>query len=158
MKTTDKYQILFAKSTDGGATFGNPGIISDNLGDSSYPKISTSGNNIYITWSYTVTKKDYDVFFSKSIDGGSTFSTPANISNNLGDSGLPQMAVSGNNVYVTWENNGLGNFEVFVAKSSDGGNTFASPVNISNNSAPSGAPQIATTGNNVYVVWNFYFK
>jgi predicted secreted protein with PEFG-CTERM motif len=153
MKTTGKYQILFAKSTDGGATFGNPGIISNKPGDSSYPKISTSGDNIYVAWSYTATNKDYDVLFSKSTDGGSTFSTPVNISNNLGDSGLPQMAVSGNNVYVTWENNGLGNFEVFVAKSADSGITFASPVNISNNMAPSGAPQIAASGNNVYVVW-----
>jgi len=152
-KTTGKYQIIFAKSTDGGATFSTPANVSNNTGDSSYPKIATSGNNIYIVWSFTVTNKDYDVLFTKSNDRGSTFSIPVNISNNSGDSGLPQMAVSGNNVYVTWENNGLGNFEVFVAKSTDNGNTFAIPVNVSNNAAPSGAPQIVASGNNVYVVW-----
>jgi hypothetical protein len=152
-KTTGKYQIILAKSTDGGATFGAPTNISDNSGDSSYPKISISGNNIYVIWSFTVTNKDYDVLFTKSADGGSTFSTPVNLSNNLGDSGLPQMTVSENNVYVTWENNGLGNFEVFVAKSNDNGNSFASPVNISKNAAPSGAPQIVGSGNNIYVVW-----
>ncbi|HYL66811.1 MAG TPA: hypothetical protein VEU72_06620 [Nitrosopumilaceae archaeon] len=152
-KTTGNYQIIFAKSTDGGATFSIPGNLSNSTGDSSYPKIAISGNNIYIVWSYTATNKDYDVLFTKSTDGGVTFSTPVNISNNLGDSGLPQMVVSGNNVYVTWENNGLGNFEVFVAKSTDNGNTFAIPVNISNNAAPSGAPKIAASGNNVYVVW-----
>ena len=152
-KTTGKYQIIFAKSTDGGATFSTPVNISNNSGDSSYPKITASGNNIYITWSFTVTGKDFDVLFTKSTDGGATFSTPVNISNNSGDSGLPQMAVSGNNVYVTWENNGLGNFEVFVAKSTDGGNTFTLPVNVSNNAAPSGAPQIIASGNNVYVSW-----
>jgi hypothetical protein len=153
MKTTSKYEIFFAKSTDGGATFGTPVNISNNSGDSSYPKILMSGNNIYVVWSYTVTNKDYDVLFTKSTDGGATFSTAVNISNNLGDSGLPQMAVSGNNIYVTWENNGAGNFEVFVAKSNDNGNTFAPPVNVSNNAAPSGAPQIIASGNNVYVVW-----
>jgi hypothetical protein len=152
-KTTGKYQIIFAKSTDGGATFSTPANLSNTTGDSSYPKIATSGNNIYITWSYTATNKDYDVLFAKSNDRGSTFSVPVNISNNLGDSGISQMAVSGNNVYVTWENNGLGNFEVFVAKSNDNGNTFASPVNISNDAAPSGAPQIVSSGKNVYVSW-----
>jgi predicted secreted protein with PEFG-CTERM motif len=152
-KTTGKYQIIFAKSTDGGATFSTPANISNNSGDSSYPKIAVFGNNVYITWSFTVTKKDYDVLFTKSNDGGSTFSTPVNISNNLGDSGLPQMSVSGNNVYVTWENDGLGNFEVFVAKSTDNGNTFTFPVNVSNNKAPSGAPQIIASGKNVYVSW-----
>ncbi|VVC05297.1 BNR repeat-like domain protein [uncultured archaeon] len=152
-KTTGKYQIIFAKSTDGGATFSTPANLSNNTGDSSYPKIVASGNNIYITWSYTVTNKDYDVLFAKSDDRGSTFSVPVNISNNLGDSGLPQMSVSENNVYVTWENNGLGNFEVFVAKSNDNGNTFAIPINISNDAAPSGAPQIIASGKNVYVSW-----
>ena len=152
-KTTGKYQIIFAKSTDGGATFSTPVNISSNSGDSSYPKIATSGNNVYVTWSFTVTNKDYDVLFTKSTDGGATFEIPINISNNLGDSGLPQMAVSGNNVYVTWENNGLGNFDVFVAKSTDNGNTFTSPVNISNNAAPSGAPQIVASGKDVYVSW-----
>ena len=152
-KTTGKYQIIFAKSTDGGATFSIPANLSNATGDSSYPKIATSGNNIYITWSYTTTNKDYDVLFAKSNDRGSTFSVPVNISNNLGDSGLPQMSVSGNNVYVTWENNGLGNFEVFVAKSNDNGNTFGIPVNISNDAAPSGAPQIVSSGKNVYVSW-----
>src|SRR2546421_13115169 len=101
-----------------------------------------SGKNICITWAYAFTMITYDKLFTKSTDSGATFSTPANISNNSGDSGLPQMAVSGNNVYVTWENNGLGNFEVFVAKSTDNGNTFTFPVNVSNNEAPSGAPQI----------------
>jgi len=152
-KTTGKYQIIFAKSTDSGATFSTPANISNNSGDSSYPKIIASGNNIYVTWAFTVTNKDYDILFTKSTDGGATFSTPANISNNSGDSGLPQMAVSGNNVYVTWENNGLGNFEVFVAKSTDNGNTFTFPVNVSNNDPPSGAPQIIASGKNVYVSW-----
>ena len=152
-KTTGKYQIIFAKSTDGGATFSTPANISNNSGDSSYPKIVASGNNIYVTWSFTVTKKDYDVLFTKSTDGGATFTTPANISNNSGDSGLPQLAVSGNNVYVAWENIGLGNFDVFVAKSTDNGNSFTFPVNVSNNEAPSGAPQIIASGNNIYVSW-----
>ena len=152
-KTTGKYQIIFAKSTDGGSTFTAPANLSNNTGDSSYPKIAASGNNVYVTWSFTDTNKDYDVLFSKSNDGGSTFSVPANISNNLGDSGLPQMAVSGNNVYVTWENNDVGNFEVYVAKSTNNGNTFTAPVNLSNNPTPSGAPQIVASGNNIYVVW-----
>ncbi|MGI0027675.1 MAG: hypothetical protein ACREAD_07530, partial [Nitrosopumilaceae archaeon] len=152
-KTTGKYQIIFAKSTDGGTTFSTPANISTNSGDSSYPKIAASGNNVYITWSLTTTNKDYDTYFTKSADKGATFSVPVNISNNLGDSGVPQIAASGNDVYVTWENNGLGNFEVFVVKSTDNGNTLASPVNISKDTTPSGAPQIAASGNNVYVSW-----
>ena len=152
-KATGKYQILFAKSTDGGATFTTPVNISNNSGDSSYPKILVSENNIYVTWAFTVTTTDYDILFSKSTDGGATFTTPVNLSNTVGDTGLPQMTMSGNNIYIIWENNGLGNFDVFVAKSTDSGNTFSAPVNVSKNPKPSGAPQIVASGNDVYVVW-----
>jgi len=152
-KATGKYQILFAKSTDGGATFTTPVNISNNSGDSSYPKVLVSENNIYVVWAFTVTNKDYDILFSKSTDGGATFATPVNLSNTVGDTGLPQMVMSGNNIYITWENNGPGNFDVFVAKSTDSGNTFSAPVNVSKNPKPSGAPQIVASGNDVYVVW-----
>ena len=152
-KATGKYQILFAKSTDGGATFTTPVNISNNSGDSSYPKVLVSENNIYVVWAFTVTNKDYDILFSKSTDGGATFATPVNLSNTVGDTGLPQMVMSGNNIYITWENNGPGNFDVFVAKSTDSGNTFYAPVNVSKNPKPSGAPQIVASGNDVYVVW-----
>ena len=152
-KTTGKYQIIFAKSTDGGATFSTPVNISNNSGDSSFPKIAISGNNLYVTWAFTVTNKDFDILFATSSDGGTTFSTPVNLSNTLGDTGLPQITSSGNDVYVTWENNASGNFDVFVAKSTDNGKTFGIPVNVSNNPKPSGAPQILASGNNVYVVW-----
>jgi len=152
-QATGKYQILFAKSTDGGATFSTPVNISNNSGDSSFPKILVSENNIYVTWAFTVTTTDYDVLFSKSTDGGATFSTPVNLSNTVRDTGLPQMAISGNNIYITWENNGSGNFDVFVAKSTDSGNTFSTPVNVSKNPKSSGAPQIVASGNDVYVAW-----
>ena len=152
-QATGKYQILFAKSTDGGATFTTPVNISNNSGDSSFPKILASENNIYVTWAFTVTTTDYDVLFSKSTDGGATFTTPVNLSNTVRDTGLPQMTVSGNNIYITWENNGRGNFDVFVAKSTDSGNTFSTPVNVSKNPKSSGAPQIVASGNDVYVAW-----
>lgn len=152
-KDTGKYQILFAKSTDGGATFGTPVNISNNSGASTFPKVLVSGNNIYVVWAFTVTNKDYDVLFSKSTDGGATFTTPINLSNTVGDTGLPQMIMSGNNIYITWENDGSGNFDIFVAKSTDSGNTFSAPVNVSNNPKSSGAPQIIASGNDVYVIW-----
>ena len=152
-QATGKYQILFAKSTDGGATFSMPVNISNNSGDSGFPKILVSENNIYVIWAFTVTNTDFDVLFSKSTDGGATFSTPVNLSNTVRDTGLPQMTVSGNNIYIIWENNGRGNFDVFVAKSTDSGNTFSSPVNVSKNPKSSGAPQIVASGNDVYVAW-----
>src|SRR5437879_4685410 len=133
--------------------FSNPINISNSFGESILLQIAVSENNIYVIWAFTVTNTDFDVLFSKSTDGGATFSIPVNLSNTVRDTGLPQMTVSGNNIYITWENNGPGNFDVFVAKSTDSGNTFSAPVNVSKNPKPSGAPQIVASGNDVYVVW-----
>jgi hypothetical protein len=65
-----------------------------------------------------------------------------------------ELAVSGNTTYVTWTEGDEEDRQIFFAKSTDGGNTFAETVPLSNY-APSGSfnPQLAVSGNNVYVVW-----
>ncbi len=97
--------------------------------------------------------KNYDIFLSTSNDSGNMFSTPVNISVNQGNSGAPQMAVNGNNVYAVWMDDSSGNFDIFFSKSSDGGQTFATPVDISRTKLDSGYPQLAVSANNVYIVW-----
>jgi hypothetical protein len=63
------------------------------------------------------------------------------------------IAVSGNNVYLTWWDNKTGNNEVFFAASNDGGKTFDKSINLSNAKGGSADSQIAAEGDNVYVTW-----
>src|SRR5712691_8631618 len=63
------------------------------------------------------------------------------------------MAVSGDNVYLTWWDNKTGNNEVFFARSTDNGKTFDTPINLSNAKGASADSQIAVAQNNVYVTW-----
>jgi len=63
----------------------------------------------------------------------------------------PRNAISGNNVYVVWRDNTPGNNEVFYRRSIDGGASFGSTVNLSNNDGSSTSPFIAVSGSNVYV-------
>ena len=51
----------------------------------------------YTVWQDT-TPGNNEIFFRASQSVG----TPINVSNNLGSSITPQIAISGNNVYVTW--------------------------------------------------------
>ena len=91
------------------------------------------------------------------------FSKPVNLTNNARDSVYAQVASSGENVYVVWQENppsgfssqrdGLINYEIFIKKSVDGGQTFGDEINLSNNPGFSEHPQIAASGNNVYVAW-----
>jgi len=146
------YDIMFSKSTDGGSTFRKPLDISKSQKDAGYPELAVSGNNVYVTWTNTMEGNNYDVLFSKSSDGGQTFTAPINISNNLGASGWPQIAVAGD-VYVSWVDNTSGNFDIDIAKSIDGGKSFETPVNISNTQNESWYNRMAVSPNTVYMVW-----
>ena len=94
-----------------------------------------------------------DIFFAVSNNNGTSFGTPINLSNNTGNSVIPQIAASGNNVYVTWIDNTPGNIDIFFAVSNNNGTSFGTPINLSNNTGFSFNPQIAASGNNVYVTW-----
>jgi hypothetical protein len=63
------------------------------------------------------------------------------------------IALSGNNVYLTWWDNKTGNNEVFFAASNDNGKNFDKPINLSNAKGASADSQVAAQGNNVYVMW-----
>ena len=58
------------------------------------------------------------------------------------------------NLYVVWEEEVTpDNNEIFFTASYDNGNTFSTPINISNTAQNSVDPLLTTEGNNVYVVW-----
>lgn len=77
-----------------------------------------------------------------------------NISQNKTLSIAPAAAASGGTVYVTWtEIAGGQNFEVFLARSTNGGVSFSAPLNVSQSLSGSGNPRMAVSGSAVYIVW-----
>ena len=84
-------------------------------------------------------------------------SKPNNITQNDDDSVYPQISSSSNNIYIVWQESvgsyGTTNYDIFFKKSNDDGNSFGSPINLSDNIGFSEHPQIASVGNHVYVVW-----
>ena len=67
---------------------------------------------------------------------------------------LAPVVTSGNNVYIAWPSNQTGHLEILFRASSDNGQTFIDKVNLSNTpNVDSIDPQLATSGNHVYVSW-----
>ena len=89
-----------------------------------------------------------------------------NLSGNPGNSTIPSLATSGNNVYVVWTDNTTGNGDVYLKRSVDNGTTFGSLESISSNLGKSVDPEIAVSQDKMYVVWtdettgngDIYFK
>ncbi|MGH9978180.1 MAG: hypothetical protein ACRD8Z_20470, partial [Nitrososphaeraceae archaeon] len=77
--------------------------ISNNTEDSVYGQVRSSDNNIYVVWQESLpghTDRNYEIFFKKSSDGGSSFGEKIRLSDNIGFSEHPQMASENKNVYV----------------------------------------------------------
>jgi hypothetical protein len=133
-------------------SFGGIKNLSNNAGDSREPLVDVSGNIVYVVWvDLTTPTGSGDILFKRSTDGGNTFGNTVNLSNDVGDSGLPIIAKSGSNLYILWSD--FSNQDILFKRSADNGATFASTVNLSMDTNRSVNPHIAASGNNVYVVW-----
>jgi hypothetical protein len=126
--------------------------LSLNAGHSELPQIVTSEDNVYVVW-VDDNSGNRDIFFRKSIDNGETFGSTINLSNNTGGSLDPNIAISGNHVYVVWEHTPESNGQIYFTRSTDNGHTFNKPLLIGNNTGILGLPQIATSTKSVYLVW-----
>ena len=148
--------------------------LSNNTGTSTYPQVAVSGINLYVVWEDTSSVGgSFDIFFKRSTDNGRTFGDAINLSNNTGNSINPQLAVSGSNISVVWEdritnpNNRThvhDNGVILYTSSIDNGRTFGDTINLSNDNnnnfvnttTTSVNPHIAVSGSNISIVWVDY--
>ncbi|HEX7614249.1 MAG TPA: PKD domain-containing protein [Thermoanaerobaculia bacterium] len=144
----------------GGTTFTVRKTVSDTSVDAFAPRVAVDKNDaVYLTYYNryaTATGLNREVMVRKSTDGGSTFSTPVNVSNNDGQSTFPFLAVDGRGgVSVVWQDDsGNDQGDVFYAHSADGGTTFGTPVNLSATPGVSTNPSAAVDGlGNLLVMW-----
>jgi hypothetical protein len=151
---TSNSEVMFASSSDSGATFTSAKSLSNNPGNSVNPNVAVSGNNVYVAWEDD-SAGDTEIILVRSTNGGVNF-TSRNISNSPGESFDPKIAISGSNVYVVWVDYNLGNStksDVMLIRSTNGGTNFASAENLSNSPGEASDPRIAVSERNVYVVW-----
>jgi hypothetical protein len=127
--------VFYARSLDGGLTFSAPANISQAYFDAQLPRIAieATGAIVNVVWMQATTATvqvccGREVFFSRSVDGGASFSTPTRISA-LQDSNNPAIATDlwGNVINVVWWLNLAGgqSRHVYFARSTDGGATFS---------------------------------
>jgi len=148
----DSSRILFSRSTDGGLTWSAPVRISDKGGDcidedntveGAVPAAGPNGE-VYLAWAGPL-----GLVFDKSTDGGLTWGVDKVITSIPGGwdfnvpgiyrcNGLPITACDISNspyrgtIYVNWsdQRNGTNNTDVFLVKSTDGGNTWSQPKRV----------------------------
>lgn len=153
--STGEEELIIGRSEDGGESFefinlsDSPGITSWNA------RIKVSGPNVFVVWNEMVNKES-EIFFSVSTDNGKTFSEPINVSNNTKESIDAGLAVSENNIYLIWNQKTPDSIDIFFTKSTDYGNIFSTPINLSNSLSVSAIGRdlsIAVSDEKLFVVW-----
>lgn len=101
---TSGSEVLFRRSTNGGASFDNAVNLSNNPANSMYPRIVVSGSNIYLVWANSEFFGGLkSLFFISSKDTGLTFDCNIiDITDALTDSIDPRIALSNSSILVVW--------------------------------------------------------
>jgi len=124
--------LALCKSFDGGKTWTPPINITNTPSDlDDKPWISVYGDTILITWARFFSSFD-GIKFIKSIDGGNNFTPPVHI--NYGGNGSIPKKGRGDTIYVLWgldyPQNSYYDLGIWISKSTNGGNTFSSPIHV----------------------------
>ena len=131
-------EIFFARSSDGGASFSAPLNLSDSVAGDGKGRINrdiwhngsldlVAGPNgaVYAAW----TEYEGPLWFTRSNDGGTTFSKPQRVAG--GESAkparAPALALADRTLYLAWTVGEDRSADIHVARSGDGGRTFDAP-------------------------------
>jgi predicted amidohydrolase len=138
-----------------------------------HPSVAVDDNGVvHAVWAdRRDTDGETNVFYARSADGGRTFSANRQIdSSALGfdanrdtpsNQWNPRLAASGTDLFAVWQDNRLGNNDVFFVRSGDAGVTFDADERVDDSGdGPSNQyrPDLAvdeadSTGRTIYVVW-----
>ncbi|MCI0329346.1 MAG: hypothetical protein L0196_00110 [candidate division Zixibacteria bacterium] len=150
-ESRDFTYIFFARSNDGGLTFG-PNVVAAG-GVNPSMRVDSAGV-IYLAY-----QNSGDIFFRKSTDGGTTFSARVKVNDDtIPQIGQEEPAIAVNNkgqIFIAWIDKRLYPQSIFIAASYDGGNTFTANVQASDSGFYAYSCDIAADDSGrVYVVWS----
>lgn len=160
LPSTGVIEVFYRKSTDGGITWQSEQQLTESDYYHSWPQdLVANGSNLYMVCGDDKDSGIREVYFMKSMDNGNNWGTPIRLSNADGySSDQASIAVDGENLYVAWKDEKdiypyAGADEIYYINSSDGGNTWASPLRLTYAPNESLQPSITVNNNNVHVVW-----
>jgi hypothetical protein len=149
----DNEGLFFVRSLDGGNNFDNI-IKLNHENDFGELQISAFDETVYVAFGGLHSLDVNGVLFTKSNDGGRSFSEPVTIDENgrfVNSLNVEVSAYDEQFSYVAAQVTVSGNEEILLLEMT--GNNSTKVLNLSNNPKISECPSIAIEGDNIYVVW-----
>ncbi len=155
------YQIMLTYSTDAGESWSGPQNLSNTSGNARWCNVAWQQEKIVVVWNEQTgaTYNDLDIFYTISEDFGESWTTPANLSNNMAYNARLNTRIVENSIYVivSAKVDGLQS-DIMLYRSDDFGQNWDDAVNLSDNTGASSRPDIWVTPNyegnhRIYAVW-----
>jgi len=148
-------EIYYKRSTDGGSSWTPSQRLTWNSGWSRGPVIATDASgNMHAFWADD-TPGNWEIYYKKSIDGGSNWAPNQRLTWNSGYSGSPAVAVDASGyLHLAWNDDTSTSWEIYYKTSMTVGATWSSSQRLTWNSGFSGDPAIAVDGfYYIHVTW-----
>ena len=160
------FDIYFNRSTDYGATWPTTDLRlnTDTAGTNraQLPKICCEGSDVHVCWPDDRNGSN-DVYYNRSTNNGASFqASDTRINSNTAGASFsnnPEICCEKGNVYIAWvddRNNFTSGKDVYFARSTNAGASFATDMKISRDSVASSDtrwPHLCCSGGHVYVLW-----
>jgi hypothetical protein len=141
--------VSYEYSSDSGSTWTSVNL---KTGAASEPWIAASGSNVYVAWEQKNTGKTAPIYGEISNNNGVTFTAKEILSGSVVNSWEPQLAASGNNVYLSFRS--LSPPSAWITTSSTDGLTWSTPTELSTSGHSTGWPlDVAVSGINVFAIY-----
>ena len=106
-------------SFDGGLTWGEDTRLTNDPFNQFRPSIIASGSIVHVTWQ-DVRDGNWEIYYKRSLDRGSTWETDERLTNSEGDSFYPSVNVNGTAVDILWQDARNGNVEMYYKRNPTG--------------------------------------
>lgn len=136
--TAGNSQIFMVRSTNNGQSFGNEIQVSNAIRGAIVPQIAASGDTVVIAYEDRDINYKYQIYLSRSVNGGLSWSPPVQVTNTATAARWVALAMRGQEIYLFYnEQTGVNydHLDLMFTKSTDFGQTFTQPYNISQNKA-----------------------
>jgi hypothetical protein len=165
------WDIFFARSDDGGATFGTNTRVDDFPGFERINERASlaldSAGRVHAAWTdLRAREPDTNIFYARSADGGATFSANRQLDDSKAgfdpdrdtpsNQWHPGLVAAGSRLFAAWQDNRLGNNDIFFSSSADGGASFAAAARVDDTGTGQSEqtrPALAWAAGVCYVVW-----
>jgi hypothetical protein len=145
-------EIYYRKSADGGFTWSPEVRITNNAGRSIYANVAVSGSYVHVIWQDD-TPGNWEIYYKRSADGGSTWGTETRLTNNQYVTHIPSIAVSGANIYILFGDGRNGSMDIYFKKSANNGSTWGSDTRLTTTAYNEWFSSVAVNSADIYVVF-----